>query len=155
MAWTTPQLLILAATCIAHASAFSPLFGASSRLPISGTRNHRTSSSRGPTNGILGVRAQGGYASDLLPFIYLADADLEEETPRPSSRPSRPSPLAPMIILFDERRGCSRESNEYTGKMTGTNDDKMCIKVYMDQVVWTKVRSFFPAISFDTIKFLY
>jgi hypothetical protein len=134
----TQLLVILAVTSIPHASTFSFQSGASS-LPISGTRNRGTSRSRGPTNGILGIRAQGGYASDLLPFVYLADADLDEETPLPSARPKGPALFAPIIILFDDRRGCSRVSNEYTGKKAGTDDDKMCIKVYMNEIVWTKV----------------
>jgi hypothetical protein len=129
----------VAAILLVHTTAFTQqAFGRAPLLVSTTFKGTRASCGRRPTAGIARAQANSNFASDLLPFVYLADEGLAEEA-APPSRPSRPSPLAPIIILFDERRGCSRVSNEYRGKMTGTDDDKMCIKVYMDQVVWTKV----------------
>ena len=45
---------------------------------------------------------------------------------------------APIITIFDHR-GCSRHANkEYTGKLIGTQDDEMCVKVGTAKVVADK-----------------
>jgi hypothetical protein len=48
------------------------------------------------------------------------------------------SARAPIITIFDHR-GCSRHSNtEYKGRLTGTQDDEMCIKVGTAKIIGEK-----------------
>ena len=48
------------------------------------------------------------------------------------------SARAPIITIFDHR-GCSRHTNkEYTGKLSGTQDDEMCVKVATAKVIGEK-----------------
>ena len=45
---------------------------------------------------------------------------------------------APIITIFDHR-GCSRHANkEYTGKLLGTQDDEMCVKVGTAKLAYDK-----------------
>ena len=41
------------------------------------------------------------------------------------------NPKAPVITFFDARAGCSRESTEYKGAKTSSEDDYMCVKLQM------------------------
>ena len=42
--------------------------------------------------------------------------------------------LAPVIVVSDERGGCSRKSTEYEGLPAGNNNDEMCLTVKMRQI---------------------
>ena len=44
---------------------------------------------------------------------------------------------APIITIFDHR-GCTRGGKEYKGKLLGTQDDEMCVKVGTAKVVADK-----------------
>lgn len=45
---------------------------------------------------------------------------------------------APIITIFDHR-GCSRHANkEYKGKLLGTQDDEMCVKVGTAKLAYDK-----------------
>ena len=48
------------------------------------------------------------------------------------------SARAPIITIFDHR-GCSKHTNkEYTGRLTGGQDDEMCIKVTAAKIIGEK-----------------
>jgi hypothetical protein len=63
------------------------------------------------------------------------------------------SARAPLITIFDHR-GCSRHQNqEYKGKLTGGQDDEMCIKVQTGKVSTPKeVADKVLADSLNTLK---
>mmetsp|Transcript_33924 Transcript_33924/g.66208 ORF Transcript_33924/g.66208 Transcript_33924/m.66208 type:complete len:157 (-) Transcript_33924:181-651(-) len=42
--------------------------------------------------------------------------------------------LAPIVTMFDERKGCSRKSIEYTGLPSGDMNDDMCVVVKLRQI---------------------
>ena len=42
---------------------------------------------------------------------------------------------APIVGIFDARGGCTGKADQYTGAKAGTDDDKMCIKVQMKEIV--------------------
>ena len=44
---------------------------------------------------------------------------------------------APIITIFDHR-GCTRGGKEYKGKLLGTQDDEMCVKVGTAKIVADK-----------------
>ncbi len=48
------------------------------------------------------------------------------------------SARAPIITIFDHR-GCSRhQNNEYKGRLTGAQDDEMCVKVNTAKIIGEK-----------------
>ena len=44
---------------------------------------------------------------------------------------------APIITIFDHR-GCTRGGKEYKGKLLGTQDDEMCVKVGTAKLAYDK-----------------
>ena len=47
---------------------------------------------------------------------------------------------APIITIFDHR-GCTRGGKEYKGKLLGTQDDEMCVKVQMQSIPRSNARA--------------
>jgi hypothetical protein len=53
----------------------------------------------------------------------------------PASAAMKKDNNAPIVTVFDARKGCTAKADQYTGAKANSDDDKMCVKVQMSKVV--------------------